>query len=161
LAFMETVWGNDLESYSIEQNKTVGLLLFGRITYAGMASFWSTQTGEIADFMNRVPKVVFSRSLKQVDWSNARLEPGRPEEVVARLKREAGKDILFGSVDLTTTLMDHGLVDELRLGLTPIVLGGGRPLFKPSPNPRRMKLLDAQSLPGGLVILRYEPSRDG
>jgi dihydrofolate reductase len=81
---------------------------------------------------------------------------------VTRLKRQAGKDLfIFGSATLSSTLMQHGLIDEYRLGLNPIVLGGGSPLFKPSPQRLRMKLLEARPLKSGCVILRYEPERQG
>jgi dihydrofolate reductase len=96
--------------------------VFGRVTYEGMASYWSTATGEVADFMNTVPKVVFSKTLARADWNNTRLVNGDAAEAVARLKQAPGKEILiFGSADLSATLMQHGLIDEYRLGLNPIV----------------------------------------
>jgi len=69
----EYAWGDELERLSIEQSKSVGMLLFGRVTYQGMATYWSSATGEIADFMNSIPKVVFLRTLERAEWNNTRL----------------------------------------------------------------------------------------
>jgi dihydrofolate reductase len=156
----EYVWGDELERLSIEQARTAGMLLFGRVTYDGMASFWPSQKGEIADFMNSIPKIVFSKTLKRADWNNTRLVKENPEEEVAKLKGQPGKDLfIFGSANLSATLLRHGLIDEVRLGLTPVILGGGNPLFKASPKRLKMKLLDARPLKSGCVILRYQPER--
>ncbi len=134
------------------------MLLFGRVTYQGMAQYWSSAEGEIADFMNNVPKVVFSRTLEKADWKNTQLVKENAEEEVARLKQQPGKDLfIFGSAALSASLMQRGLIDEYRLGLTPVVLGGGNPLFKSSPDRVRMRLLEVRPLKSGCVILRYEP----
>ena len=114
--------------------------------------------GAIADEMNRRQKVVFSRTLREVDWMNTRLVRDAPEGEVARLKREPGKDILlFGSADLAATLMRHGLIDEYRIGLVPVVLGAGEPLFKPFPEHVKMRLVESKPLATGCVILSYRP----
>jgi len=158
----EYVWGEELERLSIEQMGSADTLLFGRVTYEGMAAYWPSATGVTADIMNDIPKVVFSRTLEKTGWSNTRLVRDDAEAEVTRLKRQSGKDLfIFGSATLSSTLMQHGLIDEYRLGLNPIVLGGGGPLFKPSPHRLRMKLLEARPLKSGCVILRYEPERQG
>jgi dihydrofolate reductase len=152
-------WGDELEQLSKDQLASADMLLFGRVTYQGMAGYWSSETGEIADFMNSVPKVVFSRTLDSADWNNARLVKTDACEEVARLKEEAGNEMfIFGSADLSASLMNKGLIDEYRLGLNPIVLGGGNRLFKPTPNRLPMKLLEARPLKTGCVILRYTPA---
>lgn len=154
----EDVWGEELKQFSLEQARSADTLLFGRVTYEGMAAHWPTAKGETADFMNSVPKVVFSRTLEQAGWSNTRLVREHAEEEVARLKQQPGKDILlFGSANLAETLTRNGLIDEYRLGLTPLVLGGGTPLFKPAPERMKMTLLGARPLKSGCVILRYAP----
>lgn len=154
----EYVWGEELERFSLEQSRSIGTLLFGRVTYQGMAGYWSSAQGEIADFMNAIPKVVFSRTLETAEWNNTRLVRGDAVEEVIRLKEQPGKDLfIFGSAQLASTLMRHDLIDEYRLGLTPVVLGGGNPLFKPAPDRLRMKLVEARPLESGCVILRYEP----
>src|SRR5439155_1171817 len=96
----DTVWGEELERFSAEQAKSIGMLLFGRVTYQGMASFWPKEKGEIADFMNRVPKVVFSRTMEKAEWNNSRLVKSNAEEEVAKLKGQPGKDLfIFGSAN--------------------------------------------------------------
>ena len=155
----EYVWGEELEQFSLEQAASADTLLFGRVTYQGMADYWPSATEEIADFMNNVPKIVFSRTLQQATWNNTRLVRERAEEEVVRLKQQPGKDLLiFGSADLSSTLMRHGLIDEYRLGLTPVVLGGGNPFFKASPDRLKMTLVDARPLKSGCVILHYQPA---
>jgi len=152
----EYVWGEDLERFSLDQAKEVGTLLFGRKTYEGMADYWSTATGEVAEFMNSISKVVFSSSLKTAEWSNTRLVKGSAEEEVARLKQEPGKDLfIFGSANLIASLTAQGLIDEYRIGLNPLVLGGGTPMFKPSEERMRLKLLEARTMQSGVVLLRY------
>ena len=158
LDWHEYVWGEELERFSLEQSESADMLLFGRVTYEGMAAYWSSAEGEIAEFMNKVPKVVFSRTLERADWNNTRLVKAGAEEEVAKLKQQPGKDMyIFGSAELCATLMRGGLIDEYRLGINPIILGGGNPLFKPMPDRMRMKLLEARPLRSGCVILRYQP----
>jgi len=153
------VWGEELERLSLEQSKSIGMLLFGRVTYQGMAGFWPSQKGEIAEFMNEVPKVVFSRTLSKADWNNTRLVRDHAEEEIIRLKKQPGKDLfIFGSANLSSTLTQAGLIDEYRLCVAPVVLGGGSPLFKASPARLRLKLLEARPLRSGGVILRYQPN---
>ena len=152
----EYVWGEELERFSLDQAQEVGTLFFGRKTYEGMAGYWSTATGEIAEFMNSIAKVVFSNTLETTGWSNTRLVKGSAEEEVARLKQEPGKDLfIFGSANLTGSLTKHGLIDEYRIGLNPLVLGGGTPMFKPSDERMRLKLLEARPMQSGVVLLRY------
>ena len=155
----EYVWGEELREFSLEQGRTAGLLIFGRRTYEGMAAYWQTATGEIAEFMNRVPKVVLSKTLEKADWNNTRLVSDEAADEVRRLKQESGDDdiYIFGSADLCDSLMSEGLIDEYRIGLNPIVLGGGGPLFKERSDQVRMKLLEARPLSAGCVILRYAP----
>jgi dihydrofolate reductase len=132
----------------------------GELQYEGMASYWPSAKGETAAFMNNVPKVVFSRTLKKAEWNNTRLVHGSAEDEVIRLKQqpgEPGKDLfILGSAELSSSLIQRGLIDEYRFGLTPIVLGNGRPLFKAGTG-MRMRLLEAKPLTSGCVILRYKP----
>ena len=156
----EIAWGEELEQMSIEQTGSADLLLFGRRTYEGMAQYWPTATEQVADIMNSISKVVFSGTLDKADWNNTRLIKSKAEEEVARLKQQPGQDMLiFGSADLSASLMRHSLIDEIRLGVVPVILGGGSPLFKPIPDRLPMKLLEARALESGCVILRYEPSK--
>jgi len=157
----EDSWGDELEQFSLEQLKSADMLLFGRVTYQGMADYWTKAEGEIATFMNAIPKVVFSRTLGKADWHNTRLMHNAAEDV-ARLKQQPGRDIfIFGSANLCSSLTAQNLIDEYRLGLNPIVLGGGNPLFKPAPDSLRMKLREARPLKSGCVLLFYEPLKPG
>ena len=156
LDFHEIVWGSELERFSLEQGDDMDVLIFGRRTYEGMAAYWSTETGEIADFMNGVEKRIASRSLKKLDWVNSRLIEGDVVDAVRTLKQERGKNIyVFGSADLLDTLLAHDLVDEYRICLAPVIRGSGTPLFKLGSTSRTMALLEARPLKTGGVILRY------
>ncbi len=155
-----SVWGEELERFSIEQSKSIGTLLFGRVTYQGMASFWLKEKGEIADFMNSVPKIVFSRTMEKAEWNNSRLVKGNAEGEVARLKTQSGKDLfIFGSANLSATLTRNGMIDEYRLCLAPVVLGRGNPLFKESSKRLNMKLVESRPLKSGGVLLYYRPEK--
>ncbi len=153
------IWGPELEKLSIEQGKEVGALLFGRVTYELMAGYWPTaEKTEIAAYMNALPKYVFSRSLKRADWNNTTIFNGDPAAEAAKLKREEGKDIfVFGSADLSSRLMQ--LFDEFRIGVAPLMLGAGAPLFKRQDQKAKLKLLGADTHSTGVVILRYAPAR--
>ena len=126
------------------QLRAAGALIFGRVTYEGMAAHWTKATGEIADGMNAIPKVVFSRTLERADWNNTRLVRGDAVNEVRKLKEEAGGDLyIFGSAELSADLMKHDLFDEYRLCIAPVVLGAGTPLFKPSDEPKRMTIRES------------------
>lgn len=156
LDFHETVWGEELERFSLEQLEEASMLLFGRRTYEGMASYWSTATGAIADFMNAIPKVAFSRTLRAAGWNNTRLVGGDAADEVARLKQADGKDMfVFGSAELSDSLLRRGLFDELRICVAPVVLRAGSPLFKPGGLRQDLTLLEARPVSTGAVILRY------
>jgi dihydrofolate reductase len=108
--------------------------------------------------MNAASKYVFSRTVKKADWSNTQMFSADVPGTVARLKRDSAKDIfLFGSADLASHLIPHGLIDEFRIALNPVILGGGTPLFKPGEK-RKLKLIDSRPLSTGIVILRYVPT---
>ena len=159
ISWLGDVWGDELERLSIDQLTASGGLLFGRVTYDLMANHWPGASGDIADLMNALPKHVFSRTLTAADWNNTEIFAGDVERTVARLKRESRGDIyLFGSADLAAQLTIAGLIDEYRIGLNPVILGRGVPLFKPGEKVG-LKLLDSRALSNGVVILRYEPLR--
>jgi dihydrofolate reductase len=156
ISWHSDVWGEELERLSIEQLKSAGGLMFGRVTYELMANYWPNATGEVADLMNALPKYVFSRTLTGSAWANTQMLGAASPDTVARVKRECPRDIfLFGSADLAASLMPHGLIDEFRIAVTPIILGGGTPLFKPGERVK-LKLLDARTLSAGAAILRHQ-----
>jgi dihydrofolate reductase len=158
LDWHQYVWGDELERLSIEQLRTAGTLLFGRVTYEGMAAYWQTATGEVAGLMNSLPKVVFSRTLERADWPNTKLIKEKVVAEIQQLKHQGhGNIFVFGSAALSATLMEHGLFDEYRLAFAPVLEGYGRPLFAPGLSRLPLRLLEARSLSNGCVILRYEP----
>jgi len=161
ISWHEDVWGRELEALSIEQLNAAGGLMFGRVTYELMANYWPTasEPGEIADFMNAAPKYVFSRTLTRSDWNNTQMFGVDVPGTVARLKRESPKDIfLFGSAGLAASLIPHGLIDEFRIGVAPVTLGGVTPLFKPGERVK-LRLIDYRAHSTGVVILRYETAK--
>ena len=158
LDWHEKVWGDELEKISLEQLEAAGALLFGRKTYEGMAAYWPNAVGRVAELMNALPKLVFSGTLKAAEWDNVRLVTGPAEDEVARLKDEPGGDLfVFGSAGLADSLRNRGLIDEYRVGLCPILLGEGTPLFKPNDERLYLTLLEARPMGDGVVVLRYAP----
>jgi dihydrofolate reductase len=148
----------ELENYIHETQDLAGTLLFGRVTYEMMAAYWQAEQDRIADFMNNVEKVVFSETLSGVSWTNTRLVKNNVLEVVTQLKQQPGGDIfVMGSADFTATLMQYGLVDEYRLGINPVILGKGTPLFKEGLPRQDLALAASRTLASGLVILHYLP----
>lgn len=164
LDFHMTAWGEELEQYSLAQAREVGVLLFGRATYEGMADYWSKETSETgeptetADFLNSVPKIVFSNTISEATWNNTKLVRGEAADTVRQLKGEQGKDLyIFGSAKLCDSLMRQGLIDEYRLCIAPVVLREGTPLFKPGVEMQRLSLLESRALKTGGLLLRYAP----
>jgi dihydrofolate reductase len=158
IGWHDTAWGDELEQLSLEQLAAADTLLFGRVTYEGMASYWPTATGDVAHRMNGIAKFVFSKTLDRAEWANTTLVKSSAEAEVARLKRQAGKDVyVFGSAELSASLSRQGLIDEYRLGVAPVILGSGTPLFKLGPDRLKLKLIEAKPLKTGCVILRYQP----
>jgi dihydrofolate reductase len=154
--WFQTIWNDEQQRHALEQLRTASMLLFGRATYEGMAAYWQGESGEIAGLMNSLPKAVVSRSLDRADWASTRLIKDDAVAEVANLKRSVdGNIFVFGSANLSATLTEAGLFDEYRLGLVPIVLGNGTPLFKHSSKRVQLELLEARPLSSGCVILRY------
>ena len=152
------VFDDELGDYITGTQKEADTLLFGRTTYQMMADYWPSAEGQIADFMNSVEKVVFSKTLKEPGWNNVRVVKNKVAEEVSRLKAGKGGDIfVFGSADLAKTLINNGLVDEYRIGINPVLLGNGTPLFKGGFARTSLKLLSVKTLKSGVVILHYEP----
>ena len=162
----ELDWHNvdgEFNDFAIPQLDEIDTLLFGRITYELMASFWPTEEAlrddpVVAEKMNSLAKVVFSRTLARVDWNNSRLVKENAAEEVAKLKQQPGKDLaLFGSANLMASLLPSGLIDEFRVMVNPVVLGSGMPLFSAIRSPLKLKLQKTRSFNNGNVLLYYEP----
>jgi dihydrofolate reductase len=137
--------------------------LFGRVTYQGMESYWTTEQAMkddpvITRKMNDTPKVVFSRTLAKAEWKNTRLIKDNVAEEVKKLKALPGKDmVIFGSSNLAASFLDMGLLDEVRVYLNPVALGEGTPLFKGLKDKIEFKLLSTQAFKNGNVLLIYRP----
>lgn len=159
-------WHNvddEFNEFAIEQINTVDTLIFGRVTYELMASYWPTKeaiTNDpiVADKMNSMPKIVFSKTLASADWQNTRLVKGDAAKEIAKLKKQSGKDlIIFGSADLAASFIKDGLIDEFRVMLNPVLLGRGTPLFKGIHEKLNLKLLKTKTFGSGNVLLYYQP----
>ncbi|MEE9914154.1 MAG: dihydrofolate reductase family protein [Deltaproteobacteria bacterium] len=158
LDWHEYAWGEELEHFSIEQLKSADMLIFGNVTYTGMANYWTTAEGEIANLMNSIPKVVISDTPITVVWNNTKIISHNVVEEITKLKELSAKDIyVFGSAILCDTLIKNNLFDEYRICVTPVLLGERTPLFKPQPKKLRMELLWTKTLKTGAVILCYKP----
>lgn len=156
LPFHNVVWGEELEKLSIEQLHAADYLVFGRVTYEGMAAYWINEKGEIADLMNSIPKIVFSKTLKSAEWNNTTLINENATAEIKKLKEEGGKDLyVFGSANLSETFVNDHLFDEYRIGVAPVILGSGRPLFKTGIASQNLSLVSTQPLKTGGVVLKY------
>ena len=152
-------WSDEAGKYKHDELFASDALLLGRVTYQGFADAWSSRTDDagFADRMNNLPKFVVSATLKQVEWNNSRLIKGNVAEEVSRLKQQAGQDILIaGSSQLVRTLMQDNLIDEYRLMVHPVVLGGGKRLFADGRH-TTLKLAGPKTFSSGVVVLTYEP----
>ena len=160
LEFHDFVRGDELERLSIEQLGSADALVFGRVTYEGMAAYWPNATGQVADLMNGIQKVVFSRTLETAHWANTRVVNGDAALEMAKLKSAPGQNLyVFGSAELSATFMQHDLFDVYRLCIVPVVLGVGTPLFKSSVAGKRLSLAGSRQLASGGVIVEYQPAR--
>jgi dihydrofolate reductase len=155
----------EFNELAIEQLNSADVLLFGRVTYELMASYWPTPAATtndpiVADKMNGLPKIVFSKTLSSVEWQNTRLVKENIAEEISKLKQQPGKDlIIFGSSDLAATLIQHGLIDEYRIMVNPVVLGNGKSLFKGIHHKLDLKLLKTRTFSSGNVLLYYQPDQ--
>ncbi len=128
-----------------------------------MASYWPTPAARqddpiVAGKMNSLPKIIFSRTLDQVEWENSRLVGDNVAEAVSKLKQQPGQDMaIFGSSDLTVSLMRAGLVDEFRIMVNPVVLGKGKLLFQGFDEKLNLKLVNSRTFRSGNVLNIYQP----
>jgi dihydrofolate reductase len=156
LSFHNIVWGEELEKLSIEQLHAADYLVFGRVTYEGMAAYWTKEKGIIADLMNSIPKIVVSKTLKTADWNNSIIINKNASAEIKKLKDEGGRDMyVFGSANLSETFINDNLFDEYRIGIAPVILGSGRPLFRHGIASKNLSLIAAQQLSTGGVVLKY------
>jgi dihydrofolate reductase len=150
----------ELNNLALDEALGAEALLLGRRSYEWLAARWPSRAGELADRLNGLPKYVVSSTLEDPDWNNSTVLKGDVVSEVSRLKRELdGEIVVPASFRLVRTLMEHDLVDELRLKIFPVVLGAGARLFGETRDKKPMRLVDTQTVEGGIAILTYEPVR--
>jgi dihydrofolate reductase len=152
--------GPEGDRFKLDEVMEAGAMLLGRVTYEGFAEAWPSRTDDVgfADKMNSMPKYVVSTTLREPGWSNTTVIDGNVAEEITKLKQQPGGDLLVaGSATLVDTLIEHDLVDELRLMIFPVILGSGRRLFKDVSKVARLRLADSKQA-GECSILIYEPA---
>ena len=157
--------GKDLEAWNkVALDEALGAeaWLLGRRSYEFFGSRWQHRSGELADRLNNMPKYVVSSTLEDPDWKNSRVLKGDVVTEVSKLKQEIdGEIVVPASYQLGRTLMEHDLVDELRLVVFPVVLGTGERFFGETSDKMPMRLVNTQTIGDGLVFLVYEFVRNG
>lgn len=159
-------WNGEMITYSCEQLSMMDTILLGRITYQGMADYWSTCDAgyagnrldrAFAGMMNDYTKIVFSKSLRAVEWNNTRLVKKNIVKEIKQLKRQPGMDlIIYGSGSIASMLMQFGLVDECVLWVHPVVLRDGKSFFTSMPGTVKLSLVNTKKFSSGVVILYYK-----
>ncbi|MBO0832746.1 MAG: dihydrofolate reductase [Actinobacteria bacterium] len=148
----------DVRAWKVASLRKVGTHIMGRVTYEQMAGHWPTASGEYATSMNGLPKVVFSKTLPAAEWAGSRIARGDLAEELTDLKSGSGGEIMaHGGAAFAQALSRHGLIDEYRLVILPVVLGNGLPLFRDLSKPLRLDLVEARSFPDGTLIHVYQP----
>lgn len=153
----------EFDQFALEQLGEVDTLIFGRTTYQGMASYWPTPAGEqdnpeIAAAMNGLDKIVASTTLEEATWGSTRLISEDVAGELARLKQQPGKDmVIMGSSNLTVSMLEAGVVDEVRIMVMPVVLGDGHSLFRTADDRISLKLVGVKPFKSGNVLLTYQP----
>jgi dihydrofolate reductase len=151
--------GEEGDKFKLDETLAAQALLLGRVTYEGFAAAWPSRGGEFADKFNGMPKYVVSSRLKDPEWTNSTVLRGDLVEEVSKLRAEQDGDIVVhGSATLVQALLEHGLVDELRLMVFPVVLGSGKRLFGETSAKQRLRLAHSQLVGDGVAILVYQPA---
>jgi dihydrofolate reductase len=158
-------YNGELQQFADELMKTVGAPVYGKNTYHLMEGYWPTLLNDPnaseyevkhAQWVQEIPKIVFSTTLESADWNNTTLIKDNIVEEVNKLKQQPGKDlVIFGSPGLAKSLMNLGLIDEYQLTLHPIILGEGNSLFDGNTQLSNLKLLESKTLGSGVVTLHY------
>ena len=165
-------WHDDMGKYKFDELFASDALLLGRVTYEGFAAAWPERSeGDheadtpldderaFADRMNTMPKYIVSSSLKSADWQNSTIISENVPAEIAKLKQGAGGDLLIaGSADFVNSLLPHGLIDEYRLMIHPVVVGAGKRLFRDGLDTVALTLVDTVTFPTGVIVLTYHPA---
>jgi len=164
-AFERVGWTDDFsrgpegDAFKWEETMASDALLLGRVTYDGFAPVWPHVEGEFAEKFNTMPKYVVSSTLQNPEWNNTIVLVGDVVEEVAKLKQRHERDIVVhGSPQLAQTLIEHDLVDELRLMVYPVIVGAGKRLFAETPEKRNLRLVETKTFNDGIHVLIYRPA---
>jgi dihydrofolate reductase len=153
--------GEEGNRFKLDETLSSEALLLGRVTYEGFATSWPEREGEFADKFNTMPKYVVSSTLKNPEWDNSTVLDGDVVTEVRKLKQElAGNIVVHGSARLVEALLEHDLVDEIRLMVFPVVLGSGKRVFGETSDKKPLRLASSKLVGDGVAILVYEPARD-
>ena len=153
----------ETDAFAIESNKEGGILLFGRVTYEMMASFWPTPYAQqvnaaMAEGMNRAEKIVFSTTLEKAEWENTRIVKDDIVGEIKMLKQIKGKDMaILGSGSIVNQLTEAGLIDEYQIMIHPVLLNGGTPILNGITRKLNLKLVSSRIFKSGKVLLCYVP----
>jgi dihydrofolate reductase len=151
--------GEEGNRFKLEETRSSDALLLGRVTYEGFAAAWPPREGEFADKFNSMPKYVVSSTLTDPTWNNTRVLSGNLADEVAKVRDDHDGDVVVhGSAQLVRALMEHDLVDELRLMVFPVVLGTGKRLFGETSDKKPLRLVDSKVVGEGVAILVYQPA---
>ncbi len=155
--------GSEENAYAVEALKSGSTLLFGRVTYQLMASYWPTPIAmkndpTVAEGMNNADKIVFSRTLNKAEWKNTRVMSGNIVEQIMKMKLTDTRDMtILGSGSIVTQFAEAGLIDEYQIMVDPIVIGDGTPIFKGIEHTLDLKLTMTRTFKSGVVLLSYQP----
>jgi dihydrofolate reductase len=156
---LEIDQGEDGAKFKLDETLEAEAVLLGRVTYERFAAAWPSQQGEFADKFNAMPKYVVSSTLQDPQWNNSTVLNGNVVEEAAKLRQNRDGDIVVhGSARLVQTLVEHDLVDEVRLMVFPVVVGAGKHLFRDTSVTKRLRLVDARTVGDGVAILIYRPA---
>jgi dihydrofolate reductase len=151
--------GEEGDKFKLDELFEADAQLLGRVTYEGFAAAWPKMEDDagFAERMNTMPKYVFSNTLEQADWDNTTILSGDFTTEISKLKQEVdGVILVAGSRRLAQGLIEHGLLDELRLMIFPVILGSGKRLFGETEDKKRLKLNDSKVVGDGIAVLTYE-----
>ncbi|HWQ01278.1 MAG TPA: dihydrofolate reductase family protein [Gaiellaceae bacterium] len=151
--------GPEGETFKFEETRASDALLLGRLTYDEFAPVWPQIPGEFADMFNAMPKYVVSSTLENPEWNNTTVLRGDVVEEVTGLKKRFDRDIVVhGSPQLAQTLIEHDLVDELRLMVYPVIVGAGKRLFAETSGKKNLRLVETRTFNDGITVLVYRPA---
>ena len=152
--------GKEGDKFKVDETMNSDALLLGRVTYEGFAAAWPSRAGDaFADKFNRMPKYVVSSTLKKAEWNNSTVLKGDVVEEISKLREKLnGNIVVHGSAQLVQTLIEHDLVDELRLMVFPVILGTGKRLFGDTSDKKRLRLAESKTVGDGVAILIFKPA---